>query len=430
MKRNTLIWTAVAGVVVTGLVVMARPHLPRVPRLPRLPRLEPFAENERERRLRRFYSQPVARFARHLHRRRVVIDGQMLDAKFQHLLELGSERDAARRMFRLMFATSAGRRYLRVLGDRRWLVFSKQSAPMRRTLDLVVQGRGGGISVRIYWPQTEGQGPLPMLVYAHGGGFIAGSVAAMDRVARLMANEAQSIVVSVDYRLAPEYPFPAAADDVEDVFLWARAHAGALGADPRRIAVGGDSAGGHAAINVAQRQVFERRPSPAMLLLFYPAAGLPLQDPSFGLFASGFGLDAAFINYLFPRVWPTLVPGKDKLDALVDPRSAPSLAGLPPTIVDTAGFDVLRDVGAGFARRLDECGVPVRYRNRSSLVHGFLQFGGVVEAADQAATETLRVFGRALREGRLPDDADGALEPLQEDVADPESSVDIPLAAS
>jgi acetyl esterase/lipase len=399
MKRSTLIWTALAGATVAGLGVAA---------YRRLPKLEPFVETAHERRLRRFYSRPEHQFARHLRDSRIVVDGQTLDAKFQHLLELGGEREAARRMFRLLFATSAGRHYLRLAGDRRWLVFSKESAPMRRTTDLRVQGRGGAVPVRIYWPQVDDDAPLPILVYAHGGGFIAGSIAAMDRVARLMANETRAIVVSVGYRLAPEHPFPAAADDMEDVFLWVRRHAGALGGDPARVAVGGDSAGGHAAINVAQRQVFAHRAPPAMLLLFYPAAGLPLADRSFRLFASGFGLDAAFIDYLFPRVWPTLVPGKDKLDALVDPRGAPSLAGLPPAVVATAGFDVLRDAGAGFARRLREAGVPVRYRNYGALVHGFLQFGGVVEAADEAATETLQAFGRALQLGYLPEDMDAA----------------------
>lgn len=393
MKRSTLILAGLAGAAATGLAVAA---------YRRLPRLEPFEETARERRLRAFYSRPERRFAAHYASRRIEVDGQVLDAKFQHLLELGGEREAARRMFRVLFATAAGRRYLRLAGDRRWLVFSRESAPMRRTLDLRIAGRGGPVPVRLYWPQLATDVPPPVLVHAHGGGFIAGSIAALDRVARLMANRLGAIVVSVGYRLAPEHPFPAAADDLEDVFLWVRRHAAALGGDPARVGVGGDSAGGHAAINVAQRQVLAGRLPPTGLLLFYPAAGLPLEDRSFQLFANGYGLDAAFIRYLLPRVWPTLVPGRDKLDALVDPRAAPDLSGLPPTVLATAGFDVLRDAGRDFGLRLQAQGVPVWQRNYGALVHGFLQFGGVIEAADTAATETLQVFSALLHEGRLP----------------------------
>lgn len=361
--------------------------------------VEPFRPTPEEQKQLALYTRPESWFLEHLGGPRTVVDGQTLDAKLQYMGE--QSRDTSRVMRRLapvIFATPWGRAFVRHGVDRSWLLYAKVTPDMASVQDGVVAGRGGPVPIRIYRPRTEERGPLPVLVYHHGGGWIFASVAALDRVARLMANEGQVIVVSVDYRLAPEHPYPAASDDGEDAYLWVRAHAASFGGDPARVGVGGDSAGGHVAINIAQRQVLAGRPAPTAMLLFYPGAGLPQQDPSYRLFGEGYGLDAAFIEFILPRVFRGFRADRpDQADDFMNPAGARSLEGLPPTIVATAGFDILRDCGRRFAERLAKTGVPVRYANYPSLTHSFLQVSGVVSDADQASTRSSRLFGRVVR---------------------------------
>ncbi len=388
MKKLVLSWSVLAIVAVGGVagVLWLRP-----------PQVEPFEPTQDEAGQLALYQRPESWFLRHLKQPPIEVDGQRLHPKFQHMIEQAGDTAMAQRIMRLLFATSPGRDYVRAAGDRHWLLFAKVTTPMRKVEDHHIDGRGGPIHLRLYRPETGTDERLPILVYAHGGGYLFGSVAALDRAVRLMANEARAIVISVDYRLAPEHPYPAASDDGEDAFLWARAQAATLGGDPDRVAMGGDSAGGHVAINVAQRQLLKGERPPAMLLLYYPAVGLPYGDRSFELFGKGYGLDASFFDYLLPKVFPGRKPGRDVPDDLMDPLHAESLAGLPPTILSTAGFDILRDSGRAFAERLEAEGVPVVYRNDPSLVHSFLQFSGVIEDADRAATATARLFGERMR---------------------------------
>lgn len=359
--------------------------------------VEPFMPTAEERDRLAFYSQPESWFLKRLQGPREVVDGQTLDPKIQHMVE--QRRPSAAWVMRtapFIFATRWGRAYIRSGIDREWLLYTKVTAPMARVENLSIAARGGPVPIRIYHPKVDDGGPLPVLVYHHGGGWIFSSIAAMDRVSRLIANEAKVIVVSVGYRFAPEHPYPAASDDGEDAFLWARRHAASIGGDPDRVAVGGDSAGGHVAINIAQRQVKAGRAAPTAMLLFYPGTGLPQQDRSYELFGKGYALDAAFIEFILPRVFEGYRPGK--ADDLMDPARAASLEGLPPAIVATAGFDILRDSGRRFAERLAADGVPVRYTNYPSLVHSFLQFSAVVNDADTASTENARLFGRLVRD--------------------------------
>jgi acetyl esterase len=381
----------------TALATFAGAGMMRVAFL-RRPPMEPFEPTGKERTRLALYQRPERWFLQHLKRPLAVVDGQTLDAKFQYMIEQAGNPDTAARLMRWLFATAPGRGWVRARADRHWTLFAKVTAPMRRVEDRTIPGRGGPIPIRIYWPRTTSREPLPILVYAHGGGYLFASVMALDRPARLIANEARVIVISLNYRLAPEHPYPAASDDGEDVFLWARARAPALGGDAERIAAGGDSAGAHIAVNIAQRQRIKGDPAPAGLLLYYPAVGLPHGDRSFTLFGKGYGLDASFFDYLLERVFPGAVIGLDVPDDLMDPLHAKSLAGLPLTLVTTAGFDILRDSGGAFAERLRTAGVPVVYRNYPSLTHSFLQFSGVVDDADRAATETARLFGEAIRQ--------------------------------
>ncbi|MCG2840175.1 alpha/beta hydrolase [Sandaracinobacter sp. RS1-74] len=361
--------------------------------------VEPFVPTKAEREAVAFYAQPESWFLEHLQGPRETVDGQTIDPKLQYMME--QSRPVAPWIWRtapLIFSTPWGRGFIRHGIDREWRLYTKVTPEMARVDDRIIEGRRGPIPIRIYRPKGEGVGPLPVLVYHHGGGWIFASIASHDRVSRLLANEAKAIVLSVNYRLAPEHRYPAASDDGEDSFLWARANAASFGGDPAKVGVGGDSAGGHVAINIAQRQVKAGKPVPAAMLLFYPGAGLPQDDPSYRLFGKGYALDSAFIEFILPRVFEDY--RRDRIreaDEFMNPVSANSLAGLPPTIVATAGFDILRDSGRRFADRLEEDGVPVRYTNYSSLTHSFLQFSAVVKDADTASTESARLFGESIR---------------------------------
>ncbi|ROH92077.1 alpha/beta hydrolase [Stagnimonas aquatica] len=349
------------------------------------------------------FQQPESWFLGQLQGPREVADGQTLDPKLQYLAE--QMRPVSQWLapaMPLIFATPAGRRWVRNAIDREWQLYTKVTAPMRSVEDREIPGRDGPVAVRIYVPQAATTEPLPVLVYCHGGGWLFASVAALDRAVRLLANEARVIVISVDYRLAPEHPYPAASDDGEDAYRWALAHARTLGGDPDQVAVGGDSAGGHVAINTVQRQLAAGRPLPRALLLYYPGTGLPERSGSMQRFAVGYGLDASFIDFLLPRVFQGYTR-PDQADALMDPlHKAPSLHGFPPTLVATGGFDILRDSGRAFAARLAADGVPVADLHYGPLTHSFLQFSGVVAEAERAATETARMLGQTLRDGALP----------------------------
>jgi len=361
--------------------------------------VEPFTPTQDEQAQLALYSLPESWFTANLQRPRETVDGQTLDPKLQYMFE--QNRPAAPWVMRTapaIFATPWGRAFIRGGLDRDWLLLTKVTEPMAKVEDRTIEGRGGPIHLRIYRPHAENDAPLPILVYHHGGGWIFASVAALDRVARLIANEAKVIVVSVDYRLAPEHPYPAASDDGEDAFLWARANAVSFGGDPQRVGVGGDSAGGHVSINIAQRQVIAGKPGPAAMLLFYPGTGLPQKDPSYRLFGRGYALDADFIEFILPRVFTDYrAEGSFQPDDLVSPADAKRLGGLPPTIIATAGFDILRDSGRRFAERLRHEGISVHYANYPTLTHSFLQFSAVVRDADMASTGNARLFGRLIR---------------------------------
>lgn len=374
--------------------------------------VEPFRPTAEEQQQLDFYRQPESWFIDNLQGPREVVDGQTLDPKLQYIYEQEREQGGDFAVIApIFFSTPWGRAYIRNGVDRAWTLFAAESADMARVDEVNVPGRAGPIQVRIYRPETESTEPLPVLVYSHGGGWIFASLTSTDRVARLLANEANVLVISIGYRLAPEHPYPAASDDGEDVYLWAREHAAEYGGDPARVGVGGDSAGGHVSINVAQRQAQSNGVMPTAMLLFYPGAGMPQNDPSYNLFGEGYGLNRSFIEFILPRVFVGASPDRmGEADAFMDPANATDLSALPPTIVATAGFDILRDVGRRFAERLDQQGVAVRYTNYPSLAHSFLQVTGVIEDAEIATVESARTFGALVR---APQSASEILTPRE-----------------
>ncbi len=336
-------------------------------------------------------SKPESWFIQNLAGPREVVDGQHLDPKLQYHFE-ARRRRPAETVKRGLDLLAQGDRGARSALARDWALLTRVTAPMRKVEDRTVAGRGGAVPIRIYTPETDEPGALPVLIYFHGGGFIYSSIEAADRATRLMANEGRVIVVSVDYRLSPENKWPAAHDDGEDVFRWTRANAKALGGDPAMVGVGGDSAGGNISVAISLRQLRARLPVPAYQLLYYGATGFGRGHRSADLFGKGYGLDNAFRQFIVPLVY-----GDQKTAAKAAAEFDGSMAGMPATIVVTAGFDILRDNGQELAQRLAKDGVPVTYLNYPTLTHGFLQWSGVVEDANRAATDTARLYGTAIR---------------------------------
>ncbi len=273
---------------------------------------------------------------------------------------------------------------------------------MPRRTDVRVTNRiadlGGGAerSVRIYRPFgiTE---ELPGIVYYHGGGWVTGDLDTHDGTCRLLAAEARAVVVAVDYRLAPEDPFPAAVDDAIGGYAWAVAHARSLGVVPERIGVMGDSAGGNLAAVVAQQVTREPGdlPIPAAQGLVYPATDAHMTSRSHDLFADGFFLTRADMEWFRGHYLPDPT-------AFDDVRASPLLAddfiGLPPAVVVTAGFDPLRDEGDAYAAKLNEAGVRTIHRCYDDMVHGF--FGmGVLPGGLATAAEISGAMGALLHGG-------------------------------
>ena len=347
---------------------------------------------EEQRRL-ELMSRPEQWFLQALAGPREVIDGQRLDPKQQYYLEERRRRTPEQVQRGLAtFLDPKARVATRDRLTREWALFTKVTAPMSKVEDRKIDGRGAPIPIRIYTPNLDGDEPLPLLVYFHGGGWLYSGIEAADRFARLVANEAEAIVVSVDYRLAPEHLWPASNDDGEDAFLWARANASSLGSEPDMVAVGGDSAGGHISLNISQRQIAAKRPTPAYQLLYYTSSDFATSDESYRLFQHGYGLDETFRSFMIATVFPG-----ELLQKSAKELNGANLAGMPATIAVSAGFDMLRDSSRRLTERLTKAGVPATYLNYPTLAHGFLQWSAVVPDAERASVDTARLFGAAVR---------------------------------
>ena len=220
--------------------------------------------------------------------------------------------------------------------------------------DLAIKGGGGMIGVRHYAP-AAGK-PRPLLVYFHGGGFVAGDIDTHDTLCRRICRDADLHVLSVDYRLAPEHPFPAAVEDAVAAFRWALANAPALGALPDTVAVGGDSAGGNLAAVVCQQAAANGGPAPCAQVLLYPPTDRTRSWESLERLADGFFLRRADIDWYHLQYTGSAVARPDPAQ---NPLCATNFSGLAPALIVTAGFDPLRDEGEAYADALRQAGVPV-----------------------------------------------------------------------
>ena len=239
------------------------------------------------------------------------------------------------------------------------------------------------LAVRLYEPEEAASGPLPILVYCHGGGWIRGDLDTHDDVCRYLCHHAGCLVVSVDYRLAPEHRFPAALEDCDAATRWVAENAEHLGADPARLAIGGDSAGGNMACGVTLKARERGGPAIRFQLLIYPATDLGGETESKRLYSSGY-----LLNSMPFYVASYLGPEGDAADPLASPLRAPDLSDLPPALLLTAGFDPLRDEGEAYAKRLQAAGVPTEYRCHESMIHGFVSITGLIESAEAGLAES------------------------------------------
>jgi acetyl esterase len=251
------------------------------------------------------------------------------------------------------------------------------------TEDRMIDGPGGAIPVRIYRPAAGG--PIPTLVYFHGGGFVIGGIATHDGLCQQLATAVPAVVVSVDYRLAPEHPFPAAVQDAEAATTWVREHGAELGGDPARIAVGGDSAGGNLAAVTARRLRDAGGPPIAFQLLFYPVTDFAGPHPSHDENAEGYLLTIDMMAWFKEHY----LGGSDPADPDASPLLARDLGGLPPALVVTAEYDPLRDEGEAYAAKLVEAGVEARVSRHAGMIHGFVSLGGLVGQAGEGVDEAV-----------------------------------------
>jgi acetyl esterase len=257
--------------------------------------------------------------------------------------------------------------------------------------DLHAPGPAGDIPVRLYVPPGLSR-PSAAVIYFHGGGMVAGSVDTHDTLCRRLAVSAGVRVASVDYRLAPEHRFPAAIEDALAAYRWLAGRAAELGADPARLAVAGDSAGGNLAAVVALHTRGDAAP-PALQVLVYPATDLTRSLPSHRTFAEGYFLTRRSTTYYLDHY----IDEADRRHPDASPLFAPDLGGAARALVYTAGFDPLRDEGLAYADRLKEASVWTRYQELPGLLHGFANMTGLIDAARYAMSEVFADIARELR---------------------------------
>jgi acetyl esterase len=255
-----------------------------------------------------------------------------------------------------------------------------------------IPGPGGAIPIRVYRPErAASDARLPALVYAHGGGFVFGNLDSHDVLCAQLAIDAQIAVVAIDYRLAPETRFPGAFEDVVAGLKWIAAHGTALGIDANRLAIGGDSAGGNLAAAVSIWARDNNGPKLRLQLLAYPVTDAVARTESYKLFHEGYGLGGEAMEWFFDHYTPDK---KAREDWRVSPLRARSLAGLPPALVVTAGYDPLRDEGRAYAWRLQKDGTVADLVEFGGMMHGFLSSPMLLHGARRGAA----ICAGALRE--------------------------------
>ncbi|MEZ0359768.1 alpha/beta hydrolase [Mycobacterium sp. SA01] len=262
--------------------------------------------------------------------------------------------------------------------------------PVSHVVDRQIEVAGGSVGVRIYRPESDQ--PLPILVYAHGGGFVFCDLDSHDGLCRNLANSTPAVVVSVEYRLAPEHRWPTAAEDVFAATRWAASHAAELGGDPGRIAVGGDSAGGNLAAVTAVMARDRDSVAIAAQLLLYPVIAADFDTESYRRYGRGYYNPRPALQWYWDQYVPAV---EDRQHPYASPLQA-DLTGLPPAVVVVAGHDPLRDEGNAYADALTAAGVPTTRCSYDGGIHGFMTMP-MLDLAHQARRDAARSLGELLR---------------------------------
>jgi acetyl esterase len=260
--------------------------------------------------------------------------------------------------------------------------------------DRDIPGPAGDIPVRVYRPQPIGGDPLPVVVYFHGGGWVLCDLDTHDNTCRALANGVDAVIVSVDYRLAPEHKFPAAAEDAYAATQWVFDHAAELGADPDRLAVAGDSAGGNLAAVVPLMARDRGGPPIRFQLLIYPVTDYSFDTPSYRDNAEGFFLLKVHMEWYWQQY---IASDEEGANPYASPLRVKDASGLPPGMVITAELDPLRDEGEAYGKKLADAGVPFTVRRYDGMFHGFFSMGEFLDGAKQATADAHAALRTALQ---------------------------------
>ncbi|MFC3052912.1 alpha/beta hydrolase [Kordiimonas pumila] len=359
--------------------------------------------SEKAKKERAYFEQPNAYFIEKLEEPAVVIDGQTLHPKLQYEFQ---ERTKSRKKKNIdynkwlfeTFATPEGKKWLLDAAEENWVKMAEDVGPMAKTENVTITGPYGDLRVKVYWPENPDtmKEPKPGLLYFHGGGFLMSTIESVEPQAKILAKEGDMIVISVNYNLAPDYPFPAAHFDAFTAYEWVVENAKKLGINPGQIGVAGDSAGGNLAISIADMEAKTGGHRPKAQLLYYPFTdAYYMEYPSYELFGDGFGLDKHFMKTATEMF---LKRPEDKDHPWLNLVRSVDFAEQPITLVATAGFDPIRDQGRVFADKLKDAGIKVVYKHYPSLNHGFLEASHAIDDARTACFETARLMGQLLRE--------------------------------
>jgi acetyl esterase len=268
--------------------------------------------------------------------------------------------------------------------EARALKLCLKDVPIGKSFDLNISGPHGDIPLRLYYPTGHNGNILPVVVYYHGGGWVIGSRDTHDALCRQICNQGGFLVVSVDYRMGPEFHFPVAVDDSFAAYKWAQETISEFGGDEQKIAVAGDSAGGNISAVLCLLARENGLPLPVFQWLIYPATNMTMDTASHRDFSEGYFLTQPLMVW-FQRLYLGADPAVD--DWRASPLKAASLQGLPPALVQTAGFDPLKDEGKAYADRLVAEGVPAAHTDYSGMIHGFINLGGAIDMARTAIDE-------------------------------------------
>lgn len=277
------------------------------------------------------------------------------------------------------------------------MAFAMIDAPRRSRVavrDLTVPGPAEPLEARLYTPPNA-RGDEPLIVYFHQGGCVLGGLWTCDTWCSILSEDAGVVVLNVDYRHAPEHKFPAAVEDAIAAFRWGQANAASLGANPERVGVGGDSAGGYLSAVICQAQKREGLKQPVLQLLIYPCTDWTARDGTMETMADAYPLNADMMQWFVDHY---LAPGDDPADWRISPALAPDKTGLAPALIYTAGFDPLTSQAKTYGDMLAAAGVKKRYRNYPTLAHSFTAMSGVVPAARKALADIAADVKQALSE--------------------------------